>query len=207
MASTCRNWWPGAIKIEVLPDQPCAGASVGKLSNARTLVVPTATNRGRGRSASKAMVAGGTVIRSECMGCSESFATSTGLNVPAPTCSVTLACRTPLARSCARSDSVKCKPAVGAATDPRAAASAYTVWYSARSASSSPCSPRTARDFKMYGGSGVQPERSITSSGPPPCGPAMMRTRHASASRATNSMASPDPVPCGVTNGSTAPGP
>lgn len=53
-----------------------------------------------------------------CMVCSSMLSTRTGWKVPAPTCRVTNAISTPLARSLSSSGSSKCKPAVGAATAP-----------------------------------------------------------------------------------------
>jgi hypothetical protein len=44
--------------------------------------------------------------------------TRTGWKVPAPTCRVTLAEAIPASVSEARSSGVKCRPAVGAATEP-----------------------------------------------------------------------------------------
>ena len=55
------------------------------------------------------------------------FSTLTGLNVPIPTWSVTLAIFTPFCLILSNNSSVKCNPAVGAAAEP--SYFAYTVWY------------------------------------------------------------------------------
>ena len=56
--------------------------------------------------------------RSACSRTSSSVSWRSGRNVPAPTCNVILAMRTPRAASAASSSAVKCSPAVGAATAP-----------------------------------------------------------------------------------------
>jgi hypothetical protein len=77
-------------------------------------------------SSAASTVSAGMRYHSECMTCRETSSTRTGWNVPAPTCSVTNAVRTPFARNAASSVSSKCRPAVGAATAP--GTRAYTVW-------------------------------------------------------------------------------
>ena len=59
------------------------------------------------------------------------MAATTGRNVAGPTCSVTAWISTPAARSAASIAWLKCKPAVGAATEPGDVA--YTVWYRSQS--------------------------------------------------------------------------
>ena len=59
-----------------------------------------------------------TEIYSACIIWSVIFSALTGRKVPRPTCSVTNAVLTPLARMASSSSLVKCRPAVGAAADP-----------------------------------------------------------------------------------------
>ena len=55
---------------------------------------------------------------SVCIGWRVASSSLTGRNVPAPTCNVTSSKPKPLPRICSISSGVKCRPAVGAATDP-----------------------------------------------------------------------------------------
>ncbi len=91
-------------------------------------VVPTATTRPpRARAAAMAaQVAALTLSRSACSRPVLSWCGRSGAKVPAPTCRVTAARSTPRAASAASSGGSKCSPAVGAATEPGAAA--QTVW-------------------------------------------------------------------------------
>ena len=95
-------------------------------SSARTTVVPTATTRSRG-SAPLAARRRARRSASACMGWSSTRSAVMGRNVPSPTTSSTaadLGTPRPGRRRAARS--VRCSPAVGAATEP--ARRAYTVW-------------------------------------------------------------------------------
>ena len=67
---------------------------------------------------SASAVAAETLPHSACISWPAVSSAFTGRNVPAPTCSVTLCRPTPRACSRASSASVKCRPAVGAATAP-----------------------------------------------------------------------------------------
>ena len=80
---------------------PLAWPVAAQDSSVRTVVVPTATTRPpRARASAMACcVAAGTSYHSLCMVCSARFSVLTGWKVPAPTCSVTLARRTPRASS------------------------------------------------------------------------------------------------------------
>jgi hypothetical protein len=69
---------------------------------------------------------GRTSYHSLCIRCSASARTRTGWKVPAPTCSVTRALRTPRRAAPPSSALVEVQPAVGAATAPGRLA--YTVW-------------------------------------------------------------------------------
>ena len=60
------------------------------------------------------------------MVCWSVSSTRTGWKVPAPTCKVTPAVAMPAAASAAISSGVKCRPAVGAATEPSCRAN--SVW-------------------------------------------------------------------------------
>ena len=105
---------------------------------------------------------------------------STGLKVPGPTSRSRSAIRTPAVASRSSSASVKCNPAVGAATEP--SRRAYTVWY--RSSSMEPGA------WVMYGGSGSRPNRAIALSALAP----MKRTmRLPSSSTSTVSTNTPGP--------------
>ena len=100
-------------------------ASTGNDSSVRTEVVPTAVTShscASRRSSSESV----TSKCSVCIGCSAALSLLTGRNVPAPTCSVTSPNSNPVARICSIITSVKCRPAVGAATDPSNLE--YTVW-------------------------------------------------------------------------------
>ena len=97
-ASTARNRAGGRMKIRVSPlparTRPSSSAA---LSSVRTVVVPTAQTRppsARARACASAVISG-IVNRSSCITCSAGSSTSTGLNVPAPTCSTTSARFTP----------------------------------------------------------------------------------------------------------------
>ena len=84
---------------------------------------------GRPRAAhalSAAAISALTLPYSGCIRCPAVSAAFTGRKVPAPTCSVTLCRAMPRSASRASSASVKCSPAVGAATDPSACAN--MVW-------------------------------------------------------------------------------
>ena len=98
------------------------------LSKVRALVVPTAHTQPP--AARVALIASAasvlTAYHSECITCSAGSSDSTGLNVPAPTCSTTSTRLTPREATASSSSGVKCSPAVGAATEPRSRA--YTVW-------------------------------------------------------------------------------
>lgn len=72
------------------------------------------------------MVLAGTLHVSACMGWCSMCSASMGLNVPLPTCSTTRSTPMPPSRSRSRAGSSRCRPAVGAATEP--SWSAKTVW-------------------------------------------------------------------------------
>jgi hypothetical protein len=98
------------------------------LSKRRSEVEPTATTRppfARAPSIASAAAAVKTPV-SACILCSSAASVLTGRNVPAPTCKVTAMRRMPRASSAASMASVKCNPAVGAATAP--SFRAKTVW-------------------------------------------------------------------------------
>ena len=160
------------------------------------MVVPTATMRASPRTlgtasvSRSAIVAAGMVNDSECMACAASVSVSTGLKVPAPTCSVIFARPMPPFARVSRRASVKWNPAVGAATDPRSMRFAYTVSYSERSRSSLTVMECASRALRMYGGIGVCPERSRISATSPPSLPARTSTIQASSSRAMSTSAS-----------------
>ena len=96
-----------------------------KYAKIRTEVVPTATTR-RSVCASVSMTLRSTDMYSVCISCPSSVSLFTGLNVPAPTCNVSSRRGIPRAERAASTSGVKCKPAVGAATDPSILE--YTVW-------------------------------------------------------------------------------
>ncbi|MNC39299.1 hypothetical protein D3C75_879520 [compost metagenome] len=106
--------------MSVSPLNGLSTPSRAALSSERTLVVPTATTRPP--RALQALTASTTSwptsSHSLCMWWSSMRSTRTGWKVPAPTCRVTKAVSTPLARIAASSASSKCSPAVGAATAP-----------------------------------------------------------------------------------------
>ncbi len=96
-------------------------------------VVPTAmTGRSWRRSFSISDLV--TLNGSLCMLCSATLLLFTGRNVPAPTCRHTVSSSIPLLRMSESTFSVKCRPAVGAATDPLWRA--YRVWYLSESTAS-----------------------------------------------------------------------
>ena len=88
-----------------------------RLSKVRMLVVPTATIFPSLRTICS-IVSLGTAMISVCILCSLASAVFTGRNVPAPTCSVTSSVSMPRLRRSSSTRSVKCRPAVGAATEP-----------------------------------------------------------------------------------------
>ena len=53
-----------------------------------------------------------------CISCPSISSLLTGLNVPAPTCRVSSSNATPFSRKASKTRGVKCRPAVGAATEP-----------------------------------------------------------------------------------------
>src|SRR5262252_4318768 len=89
------------------------------VSKSRSEVEPAATIRPPARRTrfSASAVCAVTLPCSACMRCAAVSAALTGRNVPAPTCSVTLWSVIPSAVSRDVNASVKCNPAVGAATD------------------------------------------------------------------------------------------
>ncbi len=91
-----------------------------ELSIARIEVVPTAQTRFLFALASLTISQASWVIfnSSESILCFDKSSTSTGLNVPKPTWSVTSAKLTPLISSLFKRCLEKCNPAVGAATAP-----------------------------------------------------------------------------------------
>src|SRR6218665_1406499 len=96
---------------------PVAKPERAQDSRVRTVVVPTATTRAprwRQRS-SAASVDGGSRYHSLCIRCCSRLSVLTGKKVPAPTCSVMLACSMPRAASALSTDWSKCSAAVVAA--------------------------------------------------------------------------------------------
>ena len=126
--STTRNVKPGVMKMSVSPVAGNSAPPRAADSSDRTVVVPTATMRPPAARVARmaSTVSAPTSYHSLCMRCSAMRATRTGWNVPAPTCSVTRAVRTPRSASAARTPSSKCSAAVGAATAP--GRDANTVW-------------------------------------------------------------------------------
>ncbi len=123
--STALNRKPGVMKMSVSPIKgfrvPVARAAV---SSSRMLVVPTATMRPplALAASSRCTLASVNSPHSACITWSSVSSAFIGRNVPAPTCSVTRSMPTPLSLSVCSSASVKCSPAVGAATAPSTAA-------------------------------------------------------------------------------------
>src|SRR5207247_1640393 len=98
------------------------------LSSARVVVGPTARTRRpstRARFTASA-TAGGIDTRSGGSRWPSTVAALMGRKVPGPTCSVSSWISSPRARTRSSTARVKCRPAVGAATDP--GGPAYTVW-------------------------------------------------------------------------------
>ena len=128
--STARNRKPGVMKMSVSPLHGLMAPSWRRDtdSSSRSEVVPIDTTRPpRMRVASTARaVAGETSPHSACIVWASVSSTRTGWKVPAPTCSVTPAVVMPLSASAAISSGVKCRPAVGAATEPSCLAN--SVW-------------------------------------------------------------------------------
>ena len=125
IASTTAKRYPGVMNRSVRPD---GSPRVARDSSARTEVVPTATTRppsARVRSTAS-HVAAGTEYRSVWIAWSSTRSVDSGRNVSRPTTSSTAAVATPRRVSSARSRSVRCRPAVGAAAD--AGRAENTVW-------------------------------------------------------------------------------
>ena len=100
----------------MLPDPAANGQSAGWLSKTRAEVVPTATIRRFSRFARLSESAAAASIEkvSSCIRWSSSVSAVIGLNVPIPTCSVTMTRSIPFASRTFKSSVVKCNPAVGA---------------------------------------------------------------------------------------------
>ena len=117
------------MKIEVSPaNGRIVPLSSAALSIVRSAVEPTATTLPPlARTALSASAVSALITAcSACILWSDVSSAWTGRNVPGPTCSVTLCTATPRAASFAISSSVKCRPAVGAATEPSSRAN--RVW-------------------------------------------------------------------------------
>ncbi len=165
---------------------PAAGATrpsvAAHVSRVRTLVVPTATTLPPRRLAAStaAEVSSPREYSSGWISCSSTSPVRIGEKVPYPIDRVSLAVETPARPSWSTISGSKCRPAVGAATEPGLAA--YTVWY--RTASSEMDGSPGAR--RMYGGRGISPSRSSASwTGPP----ASSRTDHRPSPRRRRSVA------------------
>ena len=116
--------------LEVVGEAADGAQAVDVARRTRADVVPTATIRFfRARAVFNIDAVAADIHQgSGCIRCADSRSACTGRNVPGPTCSVTGATCTPLSRNAPRTASSKCRPAVGAATEPSFARSAYTVW-------------------------------------------------------------------------------
>ena len=93
----------------------------------------------------------GTSYHSLCMRCSARSRCAPAGSVPAPTCSVTAAVRTPRRDSASSTPASKCSDAVGAATAPARRANTLLIALA---------STGRRRRCVMYGGSGTWPWRS-----------------------------------------------